>query len=661
MTALPSATWRMLRQRAGTKRLPQNLDALWDAGAGFLARLRPRLRACMSKAAQAVAMEGEFSQKTDAVLREEAQDLRAVFRRERQGPGELLRAYALVREVARRQMGLHPFPVQLAGAFALESGCIAEMATGEGKTLVATMPATVGGWRGRGCHVITVNDYLAKRDAEWMAPVYRFCGLRVAYIEQGMKPPDRRDAYLADVTYCTNKEVAADFLRDRLALGSFRGLTPVLVAGIVSGSSRGAERLVQRGLEYAIIDEADSILIDEAVTPLIISGDAPNVEQVEAFSQAMNLVTDLVEGRDFRVNHRYREVDLTSEGKDRLEEIAEPLGGLWMGARRREELAVQALTARHLYHRDKQYILAEEKVVIVDEFTGRLMPDREWRDGLHQAVQAKEELPVQPPKDTYARISFQRFFRGYRKLCGMTGTAAEGWREFWQIYHLPVAVIPTNRPCARKLLPDRVFATQGAKWTAFADEIRRLHEGGRPVLVGTRSVRDSEHLSSMLSERGLEHQVLNAVRHAEEAQIVAQAGQEGAVTVATNMAGRGTDIVLGRGVAAKGGLHVLAGERNESSRVDRQLFGRCGRQGDPGTAQAFVSLEDELAVRHVPHLTAALRKRYGGAGGELPARAAWLFAHAQGKAQRMALSHRRGVLSTDDWLDDYLGFAGTEG
>jgi preprotein translocase subunit SecA len=659
----------MLRQPAATKRLPKQLDALWDAGTGALARLRPRLGPCMKKAALAAAMEGEFSGKSDADLRQEAEVLRSVFRRGREKPLHLLRAFAMVREVARRQLGMVPHPVQLAGAFALESGCITEMATGEGKTLVATMPATVAGWRGRGCHVVTVNDYLARRDADWMGKIYRFCGLRVGHVEQEMDPRARREAYQADITYCTNKEVAADFLRDRLALGNLRGLTPVLVGGIVGGASGGAERLVQRGLEQAIVDEADSILIDEAVTPLIISGDAPNTEQVEAFRQAVHLAKDMVEGRDFRVNHRYREVDLTEEGKDRLAEITEHMGGLWKGPRRREELVVQALTASQLYLRDKQYILAEEKVVIVDEFTGRLMPDREWRDGLHQAVQAKEALPVQPPKDTYARVSFQRFFRGYRKLCGMTGTAQEGWREFWQIYHAPVVVLPTNRPCHRTMLSDRVFLTHEAKWQAVAEEVARLHEGGRPVLVGTRSVRDSEHLSELLGRRGLAHEVLNAVRHAEEAKIVAGAGQGGAITVATNMAGRGTDIVLGRGVAELGGLHVIASERHESRRVDRQLFGRCARQGDPGSAQALVSLEDELVVRHAPHLTATirpyglrkLRKRHGGAGAEITSRATeWLFAHAQRKAQRLALSHRRGVLSTDDWLDDHLGFAGSE-
>jgi preprotein translocase subunit SecA len=608
-----------------------------------------------------VALEKPFAEMADAALRESAAAMRERFRRGRETPADRVRAFAIVREAAFRQIGERPFPVQVAGALGLEAGCVVEMATGEGKTLTATMPATVAGWRGKGCHVVTVNDYLARRDAEWMGKIYRFCGLSVAHIEQGMEPAQRRAAYQADITYCTNKEVTADFLRDRLALGRLAGLPAVLLARIAEGVGSGTDRLVQRGLYCAIVDEADSVLIDEAVTPLIISGPAPNPEQVQAFYQAASLSEQLESRRDYRSNPRFHEVELTEAGKNRLTELAEGLGGVFAGPRRREELVVQALTAREFYQRDKQYVVADGKVVIVDEFTGRLMPDREWRDGLHQAVEAKETLEVNPPKDTYARISFQRFFRLYKKLSGMTGTAAEGWREFWQIYHMPVVVIPTHRPCIRRHLPDRVFATEQAKWRTISEEIDALHRTGRPILVGTRSVRASELLSEMLQERKLEHQVLNAVRHAEEAQIVAGAGQAGRITVATNMAGRGTDIRLGRGVVELGGLHVMATERHEAGRVDRQLFGRSARQGDPGSAQAMVSLEDELVRRHAPVLSAWWRRRRGSGDGEVTS--VWtarLFDHAQRRAERLALHHRRGVLQTDDWLDQYLGFAGSE-
>jgi preprotein translocase subunit SecA len=354
-------------------------------------------------------------------------------------------------------------------------------------------------------------------------------------------------------------------------------------------------------------------------------------------------------------------VSLTEAGRERLAELCRDLGGVFQGRRRREELVTQALTAREFYQRDKQYVVDGGKVTIVDEFTGRLMPDREWRDGLHQAVEAKEDLTVNPPKDTYARVSFQRFFRLYQKLSGMTGTAAEGCREFWQIYHMPVVIVPTNRPCIRRVLDDRVFATEQAKWAAIVGEISAVHAAGRPVLVGTRSVRASESLSGLLTEGGLEHQVLNAVRHAEEAQIVAGAGQAGRITVATNMAGRGTDIKLGRGVAELGGLHVIATERHEAGRIDRQLFGRSARQGDPGSAGAMVSLEDELVGRHGPALSAWLRRRHGRREREITsALAGWVFDRAQSKAERLALRQRKSVLQTDDWLDQYLGFAGAE-
>jgi len=651
----------MLAQRTGGQELPRGLDAAWDAAVGIAKKLVPRRQLFLHRVAGVLVHERPFADMSAARLREAAREMRDLFRCGRETRADLERAFAIVREVASRQVGMRPFPVQVAGALALDAGCIVEMATGEGKTLAATMPATIAGWRGKGCHIVTHNDYLAKRDAEWMGPIYRFCGLTVASVEQGMHPPDRRQAYLADITYCTNKEVTADFLRDRLALGRLQGLPAALMAKIADGAGSGTDRLVQRGLHYAIVDEADSILIDEAVTPLIISGEAPNPEQVEAFRQAARLATALEITRHYKVNQRYREVDLTEAGKERLGELCKPIGGIWAGARRREELVTQALTAREFYLRDKQYVVDSEKVVIVDEFTGRLMPDREWRDGLHQAVSAKEAIVIQPPKDTYARLSFQRFFRQYRKLAGMTGTAAEAWREFWQIYHLPVVTIPTNRPCIRQVLPDRVYATDDVKWAAIVEEIRRIHATGRPLLVGTRSVRASEHLAQLLWAVGLEPAVLNAVRHAEEAQVVAGAGQEGCITVATNMAGRGTDIKLGRGIAERGGLHVIATERHEAGRIDRQLFGRCARQGDPGTAQAIVSLEDELVRRHSPHLSASLRGRFGKTdrtvSGPLTRR---VFDMAQRRAERMALSQRKGVLKADDWLDEYLGFAGTE-
>jgi preprotein translocase subunit SecA len=651
----------MLAQRTGGEELPKGLDAAWDAAAGYLKQAVPRTKIFLRRAAEVLSMEAEFARLTDQALREECLSLREQFLRGRETPLILRRAFATIREVAFRQIGERPFLVQVAGAMAIEAGNFTEMATGEGKTLTATMPATVAGWRGKGCHVITTNDYLARRDAEWMTRVYSFCGLTVGALQADMEPPARRQAYLADITYCTNKEVTADYLRDRLALGRLQGLSSVILTRIVDGQGSGTDRVAQRGLPCAIVDEADSILIDEAVTPLIISGHAPNPEQVEAFRQAADLSTNLQRGRDYKLNERFHEVDLTAAGKERLEELAQSLDGLWQGARRREELVTQALTAREFYMLGKQYVLREDKVVIVDEFTGRLMPDREWRDGLHQAVSAKENVNIEPPKDTYARVSFQRFFRLYRKISGMTGTATEGTREFWQIYHCPTLRIPTNRPCIRVREKDRIYATAEAKWSAITKEIRLKHERGLPMLVGTRSVRSSELLSKLLTQEGLEHEVLNAVNEAREAEIVALAGQAGRITVATNMAGRGTDIKLGPGIADKGGLQVIATERHEAGRVDRQLFGRAGRQGDPGHTVAIVSLEDELVVRHAPRLCGYLRSRYGHTSREISNRLTrGLFDIAQHRAERLALRQRKGVLRTDDWLDEYLGFAGKE-
>jgi len=690
METFPSAIWRMLDYRLQEKPLPRGLDAIWHSGAGLVGRFLPRRQRFLRRAEKVLAQDAYFSKMTDRKLHEAACQLREIFRLNRDRPCDLERAFALVREVAERQIGERPFLVQVAGAFALQSGCIAEMATGEGKTLTATMPAVIAGWRGRGCHIITVNDYLAQRDAEWMGAIYRFCGLSVAYIQQPMPASVRRNAYLADITYCTNKEVTADFLRDRLTLGRIRGLSSALLSQIAGGTgfqpvkhgqdgrATVLERVVQRGLNFAIVDEADSVLVDEAITPLIISGHAPNPEQAEAFHEAANIAAELDREVDYYVNWHYREVELTHQGRTRLAELTGgplphgrgsvfcPLSSVFclLGQRRREEITTKALIAKELYFRDKQYIIDDGKVVIVDDFTGRLMPDRTWRDGLHQAIEAKERLEITPPKDTFARISFQRFFRLYRKLAGMTGTAKEAAAEFWQIYNLPVVTIPTNRPCIRKELADIVLAKREAKWERIVAETKRIHEASRPVLIGTRSVRDSEHLSSQLSAQNLEHQVLNAIHHREEAQIVAGAGQAGRITVATNMAGRGTDIKLGRRISELGGLHVIAAEHNESARIDRQLFGRCARQGDPGSCQAIVSLEDEFVSRYTPRLSSILHLPSCPEGRGTRHEGRWtsrlVFRLAQLRAEKLALAQRKAVARADHWLEEHLSFAGRD-
>ena len=659
---VPSAMWRNLSARPRPTKLPKGLDAAWNRAVSWLVPLVPRQRRFMRLAHQVVALEGEYTNLSEARLREAAMLMRERFRLGRETDEDLIRAFAIVREAAWRLLEMKPYPVQIAAAMAMDAGIICEMATGEGKTLAATLPATISGWRGRGCHVVTVNDYLAARDAEWMMPLYKFCGLRVSPVTGEMTPPQRREAYACDITYTTNKEVAADLLRDRLAMGQRTGLPRMLLSKLIDGHTGGADRLVMRGLEHAIVDEADSILVDEAVTPLIISGHAPNAQQTEAFEEAAQLAVQLKAKEHYDVNHRFREIKFTRAGRAKLNELTEDMSGIWKGVRRREELVNQALTARELYSLDKQYVIQEGKIVIVDEFTGRLMPDRTWRDGMHQAVEAKEGVEVTPPKDTLARISFQRFFRLYRKLSGMTGTAYESRFELWRVYRIPVVRVPTNRPCIRTQQPTRMFGNADSKWRHIVEQIREVNETGRPLLVGTRSVRASEHLSGMLTELGLQHQVLNAVRHEEEAKIVAQAGQRGHITVATNMAGRGTDIKLGRAVAEEGGLCVIATERHESGRIDRQLYGRAARQGDPGSAASYLAIEDEVIQRYASKWIKLILARQRGRDGQLVNPIYRRLAEqAQLRAQRMATRQRHAVLKADDWFDEFLGFAGAEG
>ncbi len=642
----PSAFWRNLSQPPLRTRLPEGLDVPWAAVSARVVSAWPRRGHYLRRAEAVLGFEDELAALTQSELTTQVQRVREVFRRGRETRPDVIRGFALVREAAHRSIGLLAYRTQVAAALAMHDGCIAEVATGEGKTLIATLPASVLGWSGRGCHVITVNDYLAQRDADLMRPVYAACGLTVAHVTGDLKPPERKAAYAADVTYTTNKEAAADHLRDRLTLGRVNGLVGAMLDHLESGrglSTGGAAGLVMRGLENVVVDEADSVLVDEAVTPLIISGPSPDAQRVETFIEAAALAPQLVVRKDYTVDRQHRDVRLTPVGRRRVQELTHAMGGLWAGQRRAEEMVVQALTAQELYVAGTQYVIKDNKVVIVDEATGRLMPDREWRDGLHQAVSAKEGVEIEPPKVTLARVSFQRFFRMYRRLSGMTGTSWEERHELWQTYGTPTVQIPTHRPCVRTLAPDRVLPNEEAKWEAVADAVETGHATGRPVLVGTRSVGDSETLSTLLTERGVVHAVLNAVRHEEEAGVVSQAGMKGRVTIATNMAGRGTDIKLGPGVRELGGLLVIATDRNDTRRVDRQLFGRAGRHGDPGSAETFVSLDDELIRQH---------SRMGW----LP----WRFWRAQQRAQSRARAQRRGVLKQDEQMADSLGFAGVE-
>jgi preprotein translocase subunit SecA len=658
----PTQSYRHLEFRSPAL-LHKGLDAVVHRIIGRYKRRAAVLAELRQEAEQVDAQAGEWLALHDYRLHERLTEFRERFRRGGRDLEKLLvPALAAIREAADRKLGLRPFIVQLMGALALHRGYLAEMATGEGKTLTAGLAAVLAGWTKRPCHVVTVNDYLVERDADWMRPLYSFCGVREGSVTANMPAPERRKGYQADVTYVTSKELLADFLRDRLRLGSLTSPSRRLIRELLRPrQALGEDGLVMRGLHAAIVDEADSVLIDEAVTPLIISAPHKNTLLEGAVKVASQIVSSLEPEIDYHRNQRYREIELRPPGRTKLDTLCGELPGLWRGAVRRDELIRQALTAREFFLRDKQYILADGKVVIVDEFTGRKMPQRTWREGLHQAIEAKEGLAISDPAETIARLSFQRFFRCFTRLAGMTGTGREAAPEFWQIYKLPVLSVPTNRPCVRERWPDRVFLNEASKQQAVAAEVQHLHADGRPVLVGTRSVAASEKLAQLLTGKGLEFKVLNALRHKDEAAIVAVAGEPGRVTIATNMAGRGTDIKLGHGALGLGGLHVIATEMHESRRVDRQLFGRAARQGDPGSAQMFICLEDEIIRRYLP---GSLRQALARAvcsrlkGRERVARAG--FALAQQRAQNQAFKQRQAVLQADTWLDESLSFAGGE-
>lgn len=562
--------------------------------------------------------------------------------------------FALVREAAARLLRQRHFDVQVLGGYALLQGLVAEMQTGEGKTLTATLPACAAALAGLPVHIVTVNDYLASRDAELMGPLYRALGLSVGVIVHGLTPEARRQAYACDVTYCTNKELVFDYLKDRLAIG--RQSTQIQRRLRRVSSPGQTDGLLLRGLYYAIVDEADSVLVDEARTPLIIAGRGNDADERLVYEQALAVARQLRLGREARMDVRSRHVTLTEAGSVRATELTQGFGGMWRGRGRREHLIEQALSALHLFERDTQYVVQDAKVQIVDEYTGRIMADRSWERGLHQMVEVKESCPLSERQDTLARISYQRFFRRYLRLSGMTGTAREVAGELWSVYRLGVVTIPAHRPMQRVGLQDRVFATSEARWAAVVQSVARLHGQRRPVLIGTRSVAASERVSRLLFAAGLPHRVLNARQDREEAEIVAQAGEPEQITVATNMAGRGTDIHLGAGVAERGGLHVLATERHDAGRVDRQLFGRCGRQGDPGSYQVLLSLEDDVVAAHATRFgrwcaTQALRW-----GWQAPSR--WLMRRAQRAAERLHARMRRAVLKVDDQLESALAFAG---
>lgn len=599
-------------------------------------------------------LEESFANMDDQELRQSASDLRDELRQSNLADAAVARAFALVREAAARTIGQRHYDVQLIGGFAILKGMVAEMETGEGKTLAATLPACTAALAGIPVHVITVNDYLVGRDAELMGPIYRALGLTVGTVVHGMDPNQRRAAYRCDVTYCTNKEIAFDYLRDRMVLGEKSRDIRLKLERLCGEGSR-ADRLVMRGLKFAIVDEADSVLIDEARTPLIISGETDAADEQRQAEEALQLIEPLESGTDFQVLSDERLIELTERGRGKIEEQARQLDLDWMGRVRREEAARQALTALHLFHRDEHYLVRDGKVEIIDEYTGRIMADRSWSEGLHQLIEVKEGCEATGRKVPLARMTYQRFFRRYQHLSGMTGTARETAGELWSVYRLSVARIPTHRPARRSRLSEGVCGTTDSKWRRIARRVSEMQDHGQPVLVGTRSVGASQEASEYLTAAGVEHVVLNAAQDEDEAEIIALAGQRGRVTVATNMAGRGVDIKLGEDVEILGGLHIVMSERHDARRIDRQLLGRCGRQGEPGSTEVVLSLQDPLLNQYGGKVLARLAQVPGWIG---KVATGFLFDRAQLKAERIHSRARRDLLKYDQRLNTLLSFSG---
>ncbi len=664
------ALYEAVRARRRKPEVRKGLDAMANRAIVKAGELRQRKSWLWAEAGRTDALAEEFRGLSEAALDERVERVRTSLIRRPKGAGarakeaELVReGLAATREVARRETGQEAYRVQLMGALGLYYGRVVEMVTGEGKTLTGSIAAPLIAWRRRHVHVFTVNDYLAKRDAESRAPIYKRCGIEVGCIQQEMDPTARADVYARHVVYGTPKQITADYLRDQLRMGQMNNAWTGRQAAALEPTGRGGPLIP--GLQAAIVDEADAVLIDEGVVPLIIARSRTEDELSEVYREATRLAAKLDEGPDYSIDHLKRQAELKRRGRVRLDQLFEEVlaaqgDPIWRATRRAEELVRQALVARHCYKHGQHYHVVDGRVVIVDEYTGRFLADRSWEHGLHQSVEAKEGLDITADRETLARMSFQRFFRSYPFLCGMTGTAADATAEIEKVYGRPVVVIPTNRPLIRKTLPMRVFTTELSKWDAIVDSIDEISAAGQPVLAGTPSIGASEYLSERLTQRNLPHTTLNALHDAEEAELIRDAGrgphgaERAAITVATNMAGRGTDIIPDAPAIEAGGLHVLLTEMHTAKRIDRQFIGRSGRQGDPGTSQTFVSLEDDLIEQYAPGLAkllAAGATRHEITGHPLAARA---FRTAQSRAEARSRRNRESVLRQDDWIDKYL-------
>ncbi len=612
-----------------------------DSGAN-----RWRLANWVKLVPRVAALEPELMKLNDEQLRKRSLSLRYRAKSGEPLSKLLVEAYALVREAGRRTINMRHFDVQIVGGIAMFHKSIVEMQTGEGKTLAATLPMYLYALVGKGCHLATVNDYLARRDADWMGPVYRALGMTVGVVETQMSQDDRRKAYQCDVTYGTAKEFGFDFLRDRLLLRRISEGQGDLLGGMLGQHKESSEKPVQGAAYFALVDEADSILIDEARTPLIISA-LPTEEQkmeVECHRWSAAVANQFIDEEDYDFDHEKKTVELTKEGRQKVATLDKPPELDAVGMVDMYRYIERSILVEREYKLDRQYVVRDGEIVIVDEFTGRLAEGRKWREGLHQAVEAKQGVEVTVATGQAARVTIQDFFLRYEKLAGMTGTAIDSAAELHRIYRCHVVPIPTNKPAIRKRLRTQVFGSEEAKWKAVVEEVCQLHEKGRPILIGTRSIDKSEVLSRLLGERGIGHQVLNANHIAAEAEIVKQAGAQGRVTVSTNMAGRGTDIKLGPGIADLGGLHVILTEMHDAARVDRQLSGRCGRQGDPGTYRQYLGLDDDLLLAGLGPKKSDRLKARGEKAARSPDRLSSLFRRAQRRVEARHFRQRRALM-----------------
>jgi preprotein translocase subunit SecA len=611
--------------------------------------------------------ENEYTKLSDADLKKTGLRLRGRARGGEHLDRLVPEAFGLVCVAAKRAIGLRPFDVQLAAGVVLHRGAFAEVATGEGKTLVAALPVYLNGLLGKGVHVTTVNDYLARRDAEWIGPIYQMLGLTVGCLQMQMEESLRAQAYRCDITYGMASEFGFDFLRDRLKLATSKGnaspfWSPWSTAPGQHFSRPLDPRIQREEHHFALVDEGDNIFIDEARTPLIISAPtrpATPEEQV-VYHWADKLARTMEREKHYTIDEKKQKIELTEEAKQLVRWSNPPVGEHSHAMDKLHEHIERGIHANHRFRRDQHYMIEGDKVVIIDEFTGRRMPDRHWREGLHQAVEAKEGVPVTIAADHAAQITFQRYFRLYKKLAGMSGTGAQNFWELRRVYKIWVVCVPTNRPVIRKQWPDRVFATEDIKFAQIVKDVERLVGQGRPVLIGTRSVEKSEKLSILFKKAAIEHDVLNAKQHEQEAHIVEKAGLSGKVTIATNMAGRGTDIKLAASVAEAGGLHVFGTERHEARRIDRQLAGRAGRQGDPGSAVFYVSLDDELLEALGPKRQNSLRAR-GVRGGNIN----WQrffprFMRAQRKMERRHYRQRMDLMVYEKQRQEILKDIGAD-